>query len=159
LRDLRQEKKGAFMSTTSQPRLDLRRLRLELAGEVIGPRDAEYDAARAVFSPAFDKRPAAIVRPVADAAVASAVALARENGVELAIGSGGHSVAGHSASDGGIVLDLAWLDDLEVDADARVASAETGLTAGRVTKATAAYGLGISFGDTGSVGIGGLTLG
>src|SRR5215471_1256067 len=147
------------MSTTSQPRLDLRRLRLELAGEVIGPGDAEYDTARAVFSPAFDRHPAAIVRPVDDAAVASVVELARENGIELAIRSGGHSVAGHGASDGGIVLDLAWLDGLDVDANARVVSAEAGLTSGRVTKATAAHGLGVSFGDTGSVGIGGLTLG
>jgi FAD/FMN-containing dehydrogenase len=147
------------MSTTSQPRLDLRQLRLELAGEVIGPRDAEYDAARTVFSPAFDRHPAAIVRPVDDAAVASVVELARENGIELAIRSGGHSFAGHGASEGGIVLDLSWLDGLDVDAGARVVAAEAGLTSGRVTKATAAHGLGVSFGDTGSVGIGGLTLG
>ena len=147
------------MSTTLQTGLDLRRLRLELAGEVIGPDDAAYEAARRVFDPKIDKHPAAIVRPVDDAAVASVVSLAHESGVELAVRSGGHSLAGHGTSEGGLVLDLAWMDGLEVDADARVATAETGLAAGRVTKAAAEQGLGIGFGDTGSVGIGGLTLG
>jgi FAD/FMN-containing dehydrogenase len=151
--------KGDLMSTTSQPRLDLGRLRLELAGEVIGPCDPGYDAARTVFFPAIDRRPAAIVRPVDDAAVASVVALARESGVELAVRGGGHSLAGHGVTEGGLVLDLSWMDALEVDRHARVATAEAGLTAGRVTKAASEHGLGISFGDTGSVGIGGLTLG
>ncbi|MFL5935463.1 MAG: FAD-binding oxidoreductase [Gaiellaceae bacterium] len=147
------------MSTTSQPSLDLRRLRLELAGEVIGPCDASYDAARSVFFPTVDKRPAAIVRPVDDAAVASVLALARETGVELAVRGGGHSLAGHGVSDGGLVLDLAWLDELEIDPHRRVATAAAGLTAGKVTKEAGAHGLGIGFGDTASVGIGGLTLG
>jgi FAD/FMN-containing dehydrogenase len=151
--------KGDVMSTTSQPALDLRRLRLELAGEVIGPDDPAYDAARRVFFPTFDKHPAAIVRPVDDAGVASVVALAQEHGIELAVRGGGHSLAGHGVSEGGLVLDLTWLDALEVDPHAHVASAEAGLTAGQVTRAAAAEGLGISFGDTGSVGIGGLTLG
>jgi FAD/FMN-containing dehydrogenase len=147
------------MSTTLQPELDVRRLRLEIAGEVIGPDDAAYEAARRVFVPTIDRRPAAIVRPVDDDAVASVVSLARESGVELAVRSGGHGLAGHGASEGGLVLDLAWLDALEFDADARLVTAETGLTAGRVTKAAAARGVEIGFGDTGSVGIGGLTLG
>jgi FAD/FMN-containing dehydrogenase len=147
------------MSTTSQAGLDLRRLRLELAGEVIGPDDASYEAARSVFVPTFDKRPAAIVRPVDDAAVASVVELARESGIELAVRGGGHSMAGHSASEGGLVLDLAWLDDLEIDVDARVATASAGLTAGRVTKEVGERGFSLGFGDTASVGIGGLTLG
>ena len=147
------------MATTSEARLDLRRLRLELAGEVIGRDDAAYDAARTVFMPAIDRRPAAIVRPVDDAAVATVVALAQEEGLELAVRGGGHSYAGHGVSDGGLVLDLGWLDAIDVDAEARVATAEAGLTAGELTKAVTAHGLGISLGDTGTVGIGGLTLG
>jgi len=147
------------MSTTLQRRLDVRRLRLETAGEVIGPEDAAYEEARRVFVPTIDRHPAAIVRPVDDEAVASVVSLARENGLELAVRGGGHSLAGHGTSDGGLVLDLAWMDGLEIDADARVVTAEAGLTAGRVTKAVAAHGLELGFGDTASVGIGGLTLG
>jgi FAD/FMN-containing dehydrogenase len=147
------------MSTTLQSELDLRRLRLELAGEVIGPDDAAYEVARKVFVPTIERRPAAIVRPIDDAAVASVVSLARESGFELAVRSGGHSLAGHGTSEGGLVLDLKWMDALDVDANARIATAETGLTAGEVTKAVAGHGLGVGFGDTGSVGIGGLTLG
>ena len=107
----------------------------------------------------IDRRPAAIVR-VADAAdVSSVVALARETGMELAVRSGGHSGLGHGVTEGGIVLDLRDMKGLEIDPERRTAWAETGLTAGEVTKAAAAHGLAIGFGDTGSVGIGGLTVG
>ena len=84
--------------------------------------------------------------------------LARELGAELAIRSGGHSLAGHGV-EGGIVLDLSRMRAMEVDADGRTAWAETGLTAGRYTVAAGAHGLATGFGDTGSVGIGGITLG
>jgi FAD/FMN-containing dehydrogenase len=87
------------------------------------------------------------------------VILARDAGLELAVRSGGHSAAGHSVSDGGIVLDLANMRALEIDAGQRTAWAETGLTAGEYTIAADAFGLATGFGDTGSVGIGGLTLG
>ena len=100
-----------------------------------------------------------IVRPVDAAEVAYVVALARESGLELAVRSGGHSSAGHGVSDGGIVLDLSSMKALDVDATGRVAWAETGLTAGEVTSALGEHGLAVGFGDTGSVGIGGLTLG
>jgi FAD/FMN-containing dehydrogenase len=73
--------------------------------------------------------------------------------------SGGHSVIGQGVSDGGIVIDLAGLRAIDVDAEERTAWAQTGLTALEFTTATHAHGLGVGFGDTGSVGIGGITLG
>ncbi|HET9456615.1 MAG TPA: FAD-binding oxidoreductase, partial [Candidatus Limnocylindrales bacterium] len=76
-----------------------------------------------------------------------------------AVKSGGHSGAGHSATEGGILLDLSDMKALDIDVDGRTAWAETGLTAGEVTAAVAAHGLVVGFGDTGSVGIGGITLG
>jgi FAD/FMN-containing dehydrogenase len=72
---------------------------------------------------------------------------------------GGHSLAGHSTSDGGLVLDLSAMTALEVDPDSGTAWAQTGLTAAAYTTAVGTYGLVTGFGDTGSVGIGGLTLG
>jgi len=97
---------------------------------------------------------------VADAAdVARAVRYARETGSELAVRSGGHSGAGHGTTDGGIVIDLRDMKAIEVDVEGRTAWAQTGLTAGEVAVATAELGLAIGFGDTGSVGIGGITLG
>jgi len=126
---------------------------------VILPDKAGYDQARALFYGGFDRRPSAILR-VADAAdVARVVSLARETGSELAVRSGGHSVAGHSVSDGGLVLDLSDMRGLEFDLEQHTAWAETGLTAGEYTTAADAHGLVTGFGDTGSVGIGGLTLG
>jgi FAD/FMN-containing dehydrogenase len=91
--------------------------------------------------------------------VVRAVALARERGLQLAVRSGGHSIPGHSVSEGGIVIDLADMRALEIDVEARTAWAQTGLTALGFTTAAAEHGLGVGFGDTGSVGIGGITLG
>jgi FAD/FMN-containing dehydrogenase len=143
----------------SQHTISIPRVRDLVKGEVIAPNDDAYDAARTVFMGDFDRRPAVIVRPADAADVSRVVSLARETGLELAVRSGGHSGAGHSVSDGGIVLDLANLRGLEIDADARTAWAETGLTAGEYSAAAAEHGLATGFGDTGSVGIGGLTLG
>jgi FAD/FMN-containing dehydrogenase len=134
-------------------------LRDSLNGQVIAPGDAEYDQARTIFYGGFDQRPAAIVRAADATDVARVVSLARETGRELAVRSGGHSVAGHSTTDGGIVLDLRDLQALHIDARQRTAWAETGLTAGAYSTVAGAYGLATGFGDTGSVGIGGITLG
>jgi FAD/FMN-containing dehydrogenase len=144
-------------STISIPQL--RAALSGIHGRVITPDDATYDHARAVFYGGFDQRPAVIVR-VADATgVSRVVELARETGPELAIRSGGHSTAGHSVSDGGIVLDLGAMRSLDLDVEGRTAWAQTGLTAGEYTTAAAAHGLATGFGDTASVGIGGITLG
>ena len=146
----------SFSSTTS---ISIPRLRDSFDGRVVAPGDPGYDQARKVFYGKFDRRPAAVVRPSNAAEVARVVALAAETGVEMAVRSGGHSLAGHSASDGGIVLDLADMHALDIDAGGRTAWAETGLTAGACTAAVGAHGLATGFGDTGSVGIGGITLG
>ena len=140
--------------------IDLSDLRAAVSGRVIGPDDADYDSARTVLVPiAAERRPAAVVRVANAEDVAAVVNFARDNGVELAIRSGGHSASGHSTVDGGIVLDLRDMKGLEIDAANRTAWAETGLTAIEYTTATVEHGLATGFGDTGSVGIGGLTTG
>ena len=148
------------MRTTNHhdPELALR-LRKEVEGHVIAPDDPEYDDARGVFYGGLDKRPAVIVRVADDADVARVIAEARNTGLELAIRSGGHSVVGHSVTEGGIVLDLSEMQALEIDADDRTAWAESGVTAGAYSKAAAEHGLATGFGDSPSVGIGGITLG
>ncbi len=134
-------------------------LRSTLKGRVIAPGDDRYDEARAVFYGGFNYKPAVIARVADEVDVSRVIAMARETGMELAVRSGGHSVAGHSVSDGGIVLDLAALKGLDIDAEHHTAWAHTGLTAAEYTTAAANYGLATGFGDTGSVGIGGITLG
>jgi FAD/FMN-containing dehydrogenase len=148
-------------SSPSRPAttVSIPQLRAVLNGRVIIPGDAAYDQARTVFDGGIDRHPAIIVKAADATEVAHVVALARETGLELAVRSGGHSLAGHSVSDGGIVLDLSAMRALHIDAEQRTAWAQTGLTAGQYTTAAGAYGLATGFGDTGSVGIGGLTLG
>lgn len=128
-------------------------------GRVITPGDADYDTARTVFRGGIDRRPALIVKVANARDVARVIALARETGFELAVRSGGHSGAGHSVTEGGIVLDLSAMKALDIDVEGRTAWAEAGLTAAEVTTALGAHGLAVGFGDTGSVGIGGITLG
>lgn len=130
----------------------------DFGGSVIGPGDAAYEEARTVYYGGIDRHPSLIARPKSAADVARVVSFARERGLELAVRSGGHSPAGHSTTDTGIVLDLSPMKRLEIDVAGRTAWAETGLTAGEYTRAVGAYGLATGFGDTGSVGIGGITL-
>jgi FAD/FMN-containing dehydrogenase len=134
-------------------------LREAVHGKVIAPDDDGYDEARTVFAGGIDRRPAVIVE-VADAAdVATVIGLARESGLELAVRSGGHSSVGHGVSEGGIVLDLSDMKAFDLDVEGRTVWAETGLTAAEYSTAAWDHGLATGFGDTGSVGIGGITLG
>jgi FAD/FMN-containing dehydrogenase len=147
------------MPRSPSPTVELPRLRAAVDGRVITPDDPGYDQARTIFYGGFERRPAAIVRPADAAEVAQVVNLARDGGHELAVRAGGHSTAGHSLTEGGIVLDLSELSAIEVDPEARTAWAQAGLTTGAYTAAVQAHGLVTGFGDTASVGVSGLTLG
>jgi FAD/FMN-containing dehydrogenase len=98
-----------------------------IRGGLIRPQDDGYDEARTVFYGGFDRRPALIVRVKDASDVSLVVALARESELELAVRSGGHSVAGHSTTEGGIVLDHTEMKNLELDVEGRTAWAQTGL--------------------------------
>jgi FAD/FMN-containing dehydrogenase len=133
-------------------------LRSQLEGEMITPDASEYDEARQVFFKGFDRHPLAVARVAGADDVARVVTAARETGLDLAVRSGGHSRAGYSTTEGGLVIDLSEMKSLEIDADGKTAWVETGITAGEYTKATGEHGLVTGFGDAGSVGIGGITL-
>jgi FAD/FMN-containing dehydrogenase len=130
----------------------------DLKGQVLTPKDPAYDEARTVVAAHIDRRPALIARVAGPDDIARVIAHAGETGSELAVRSGGHSPAGHGVSDGGIVIDLSALRSFELDAAGRTAWAGAGLTAGAFTVAAGRHGLATGFGDTGSVGIGGITL-
>jgi FAD/FMN-containing dehydrogenase len=139
--------------------VDFSALDRAVRGRVVTAGDPSFDEDRQVWNTAHQSNPAAIVR-VADARdVATAVGFARRNGLEVAVRSGGHSLAGHSTGDGVLVVDVRDLRGLHIDPDARVAWAGAGLTAGEYTAAVAEHGLATPFGDTGSVGLAGITLG
>ncbi len=134
-------------------------LRSEVGGTVIEPGAEGYDAARTIVMGGIDKHPAAIVQVAGVEDIRRVLAVVRETGVELAVRSGGHSGAGYGTTEGGLVIDLRKLRSIEVDPIAKTAWAEPGLTAADVSKAAGEHGLAIGFGDTGTVGIGGITTG
>jgi FAD/FMN-containing dehydrogenase len=137
----------------------LKRLESALRGRVIMPKDADFDSARKVFNGWVDRRPTMIVKAADVSDVVRVVNHARDLDIRLAIRSGGHDISGQSVVDGGIVLDLRELNSMEIDPATRTVWAGTGLTAGEYTAAAARLGLATGFGDTASVGIGGITLG
>ncbi len=144
---------------TTPTSFSISKLRSSFKGQVIAPGDAEYDKARTVFYGGVDRYPAVIIRVVNANEVADVIALAREHDLELSVRSGGHSNAGHGVTEGGIVLDISNMKDMQIDLESRTVWAEAGLTAGEFTTATFAHNLVVGFGDTASVGLGGITLG
>lgn len=134
------------------------RLRSTIDGAVITPDDSGYNDIRTVVMGNFDGRPAAVARPADDADVARIISLAADSGVRLAVRNGGHSGAGHSTNDGGLVLDVRDLDEVRVDPDSRTAWAQSGVTAGVYLAAAGKHGLATGFGDAATVGLGGITL-
>ena len=139
--------------------VSIEELRSAFQGTVIAPGDVEYDKARSAFYGGIDNHPSVIIRPRNADEVSRVVTLARETGMDLSICSGGHSAVGYGIADGGIMLNLSDMRDLQINVEDHTAWAEAGLTAGEFTTAAAAHGLATGFGDTGSVGIGGITLG
>ncbi len=139
--------------------LPIETLQADFTGKLISPSDPEYDKLRVVFYGGIDRKPALIILAENSKDVQKAVALSHSTGLDLCVRSGGHSFAGYSSCDDGIVLDLRKMKGLEIHPEDQTAWAEAGLTAGELTKAADKYGLAVGFGDTGSVGIGGITLG
>ncbi|HEY9010606.1 MAG TPA: FAD-binding oxidoreductase [Devosia sp.] len=139
--------------------MSLTDLKSRISGRLVLPADTDYDKLRQVIYGGIDKHPAAIALVKTAADVADAVNYARDHGLELAVRSGGHSIAGYSLSEGGLVIDMREMNKIELDVPARTAWAEAGATAGQFTKAAEPHGLVVGFGDTGSVGLGGLVTG
>jgi FAD/FMN-containing dehydrogenase len=134
-------------------------LRHSVAGGVVGPEDAEYDAARRCFNALVDRRPALIARCTGPRDVAAAFDFARTHELEVAVRGGGHNPAGHCVLDGGLVIDLSLMRGVEVDGNARIALADGGATWLDFDAATQALGLVTPGGVVGSTGVAGLTFG
>jgi FAD/FMN-containing dehydrogenase len=135
------------------------RLRSSLRGEVVGATDDEYDEARRVWNAAVDRRPLAVARCLDEADVRAAVRFAVDNGYEIAVRCGAHSMSGASTGDDGVTIDLGSMNHVRVDPEARRAVVEGGALLGDVDAATQAHGLAVPAGLVSHTGVAGLTLG
>ena len=134
-------------------------LQQSLRGRLIGPSDADYDAARALYNGMIDKRPRLIARCVDVADVIAAVNFGRDQGLLVAIRGGGHSGPGLGSCNDGLVVDLSMMKSVRVDQASRTVRVDAGCTSGDVDHATHAFGLAVPFGIVSTTGVAGLTLG
>src|SRR5262245_39571441 len=107
----------------------------------------------------IDRRPLLIVRPENVAEVAAAIAFAREHDLELSVKGGGHGVAGRAVCDDGLVIDLAQMRAVSVDAATRTATVQGGATLRDLDAASQAHGLATTAGIYCDTGVAGLALG
>ncbi len=147
------------MSTTTTPAQAARQELTGFRGRLIGPSDADYDEARAVYNAMIDKRPALIARCADADDVATAVGFARDHGLLLAVRGGGHNGPGLGTCDDGVVIDLSLLRDVEVDPGNKTVRVGGGCTWSDVDTATNEHGLATPSGIISTTGVGGLTLG
>jgi FAD/FMN-containing dehydrogenase len=125
----------------------------------IQPDSPGYDEARTLFNAMIDRRPAVIAQCSTPAEVAEALKYADANSLEVAVRAGGHSVAGMSLNDGGLVVDVRPMKSVRVDSETRTATVGTGLTCGEFDRATQQHGLAITGGRVSTTGLAGFTLG
>jgi FAD/FMN-containing dehydrogenase len=137
----------------------LEALRMTIRGEVLTPDDPGYAAVPGAYNAMYPGRPGIVVRASGTADVIDAVRFAREQGLIMAIRAGGHSVAGLSSVDGGMLLDLSLMNGVFIDPSARIVTCSGGARWGDVDRDTQAFGLVAPGGIVSDTGVAGLTLG
>jgi FAD/FMN-containing dehydrogenase len=137
----------------------IERLRGALRGPVLAPDDWGYDGARRTFNAMIDRRPGAIAWCAGTDDVAAAVDFAGRAELPVAIRGGGHSVAGHSVCEGGLMIDLRLMHQVSVDPESRRLWVGGGATWRDVDTPCAAHKLAIPGGAVDTTGVAGLTLG
>lgn len=147
----------AVLASIDEARLET--LTAEFSGVMLRPGDDGYEEARSTYNGLIDKRPALIARCLNTADVLDAVNLGREQGLEISIRGGGHSVAGKALTDGGLMIDLSLMRGIHVDPVRRTVRAQGGATWNDYNRATATFGLATTGGVMSPTGIAGLTLG
>ena len=135
-------------------------LREAVRGQILAPHDDGYLEACAVWNGAHDaRRPGLIVRCTGAADVIAAVGFARANNLIIAVRGGGHSIAGFSTCDGGMVIDLSPMRTVQVDLARRRAIVGGGAVWADVDHETQAHGLATTGGLVSSTGVAGFSLG
>lgn len=150
---------GETMTPLSKAGTALAALREDLAGDVFAPDDPGYDEARTLFNAMIDRRPAVIAQCESTADVVTAVRFARDLDLKIAVRGGGHSVAGMSLNDGGLVVDLRRMHEVTVHPAAMAAHIGGGATMSHLDRACEPYALATTGGRASTTGVGGFVLG
>jgi hypothetical protein len=140
-------------------RKDIADFRAGLHGQLLLAGDPTYDTVRKLWNGAFDRRPALIARCADGPDVARSIGFARAHDLPIAVRGGGHSFAGHSSCDGGLMIDLSAMRAVEVSPEARRIRVEAGVLLGELDGAAFKTGLVTSTGTVSQTGIAGLALG
>ncbi len=140
-------------------RADIKEFRGSLRGQLLLAGNDGYEQARKIWNGVFDRHPALIARCADSADVVKAVNFARSHGVLTAVRCGGHSISGQSSCDGGLIIDLAPMKEIRVDAKKMSARAQAGVLLGDFDRESQAVGLVTTLGTAADTGIAGLTLG
>jgi FAD/FMN-containing dehydrogenase len=134
-------------------------LAANFAGQLIQPKDADYDTARQIWNGHVQRRPALIARCRGVADVMAAVRFCRQQELPASVRGGAHAVAGHAVCDGGVVIDLSPMIGSRVDPLARTIHLEGGCWNAHLDRESQAFGFAATGGIVSHTGIGGLTLG
>src|ERR1700735_4637721 len=130
-----------------------------LTGTIFRPGDPQYEQLRKGYAAKFAAHPALVVRPANTQDIQAALSFATSNHLPIAVRCGGHSYAGYSTCDGGIVLDMSGFRTMTIAADKSHARLGGGMLCGAVEIETANKGVATVLGQCPSVGVGGYLLG
>src|SRR5216683_2184494 len=134
-------------------------LKRQFRGDLLRPHENGYDLARSIWNGMVARKPGLIARCADVADVQTAVRAASAAGVLTAVRCGGHSLAGFSTCEGGLVIDLSTMREVAVDPDTRRCRFAGGCLLGTVDAATQKEGLAFPAGVVSHTGASGLILG
>jgi FAD/FMN-containing dehydrogenase len=155
---------GISIVTTQGERVALQdqqlaELKSALGDRLATPGSRAYDEARTIWNAMIDRRPALVARCATAAEVQQAVRVAAANNLLVSIKGGGHNIAGNALCNDGLMIDLSPMKRVVVDAAARTARVQPGVTLAELDAATQAHGLAVPLGINSTTGVAGLTLG
>jgi len=139
--------------------IDKKELEDSIQGKVLKPVDPGYDEARAIWNARFDQRPDMIVRCEGARDVQESVAFSRDKGLQLSVKGGGHSFAANTVGDGGLLVDLSPMKQIEIDPVSKTARIASGVKWGEFDSLAQNHGLASPGGTVSTVGVSGYTLG
>jgi len=134
-------------------------LRNSLKGRILLPADEPYEKARVVWNSMINRKPQLIVQCQTREDVVAAVKYARAKQLQVSVRGGGHNVAGNAISEGGLMIDLSPMKDIQIDDAGLTARVGPGVIWNELDKATIAHGLATNGGTVSDTGVAGLTLG